>query len=163
MHKITIIVNVDNDTCAYIDGKLCAGNLKYISFDTAKRGKPYLLYALDERVPDSGADVKSFLYLLGCILQGWDSVESAQPKDLTWYEALKRLSLNRFADTVFDICKMEKDKESFRLRLAEKFPEEIAPALHLMSTDAISLIPGYGWPSNNNSHCGSGNEKHERE
>lgn len=163
MHKIAIIVNVGNDTCAYIDGKLCAGNLKYISFDNAQGGKPHLLYALDERVPDSGADLKSFLYLLGCILQGWDSVESAQPKNLTWHDALKQLPMETFTDVVYTMCKAAADSEGFRAMLAEKFPEEIAPALHLMNIGAISLIPGYGWPNSGNSHWGSDNEKHGHE
>ncbi len=163
MHKIAIIVNVDNDTCAYIDGKLCAGNLKYISFDNAQGGKPHLLYALDERVSDSGADLKSFLYLMGCILQGWDSVESAQPKNLTWFDALKQVPMETFANTVFEMCQIVKDGKSFEASLKEKLPEEIAPALHLMNTGAISLIPGYGQPNSGNSHWDSDNEKREHE
>lgn len=163
MHKITIIVNVDNDTCAYIDGKLCAGNLKYVSFDNAKEGKPHLLYALDERIPDGGADLKSFLYLVGCILQGWDSVEGAQPKNLTWLDALKQLPMETFTDVVYTMCQTATDSEGFGAMLTEKFPEKIAPVLHLMNTGAISLIPGYGQPNSDNSHWGSGNEKHEHE
>ena len=150
MHKIAVIVNVDNDTCAYIDGKLCAGNLKYISFDKAKGVNPRLIYAVDEDLPNNGS-LKGFLYLLGCILQGWDSVESSQPKDMTWFEALKQLPIEQFAENVFVICQMEKDSESFKSRLAKKFPEEIAPALHLINTGAISLIPGYGSADNDNS------------
>ncbi len=151
MHKIAIIVNVDNDTCAYIDGKLCAGNLKYISFDTSQAGKPHLLYALDERIPDNGANMKGFLYLLGCILQGWDSVESSQPKGITWCDALKQLPVEQFAPIVFEMCQIERDSERFKGRLEEGCSEELAPALHLINTSAISLIPGYSSANNNNS------------
>lgn len=152
MHKTAIIICVDNDTCAYINEKLYAGDLKYISFDAVQGGKPHLLYSVDERIHDNGAEVKSFLYLLGCILQGWDSVENSQSKDCTWLEALKQMPADLFADVAFAMCQEEKNKEGFKTRLLEKFPEEIAPALHLIKTGAISLIPGYTPAGNNSSH-----------
>lgn len=156
MHKTTIIVCVDNDTCAYINGRLCAENLKYISFDSTQGRKSHLLYALDERMPDNTDDLKKFLYLVGCILQGWDSVQDSQPKDITWFEAVKQMQLDSFAGTVFSICQAEKTEDGFKARLLEKFPEEIAPALHLMNTGALSLIPGYVPADSSNSHLDSG-------
>lgn len=60
MHKTAIIVCVENDTCAYIDGCLCAENLKYISFDDARGREPHLLYTLDDRVPNNTNDLKEY-------------------------------------------------------------------------------------------------------
>ncbi len=155
MHKTIIIICVDNDTCAYIDGRLCAENLKYISFDSARGREPHLLYTVDERMPDNASDLKKFLYLAGCILQGWDSVEDSQSKGITWFEAIKEMRLDLFAETVFSMCQAEKSEDGFKARLLEKFPEEIAPVLHLMNTGAISLIPGYVPASSNNNRLDS--------
>lgn len=155
VHKTTIIVCVDNDTCAYIDGRLCAENLKYISFDSTKGRVPHLLYALDDRMPDNTNDLRKFLYLVGCILQGWDSVEDSQPNDFTWFEAVKQMQLDLFVGTIFSMCQTEKTEDGFKARLLERFPKEIAPALHLMNTGAISLIPGYAPVGSSNNHWDS--------
>lgn len=157
MHKIAVIVNVDNDTCAYIDGKLCAGNLKYISFDKAKGANPRLIYAVDEDLPNNGS-LEGFLYLLGCILQGWDSVESSQPKEAIWFDALKQLPIEQFANLVFEVCQRQKDSKSFETLLTERVPENLASTFHLINSGAVSLIPGYGLENNDNSHWGSGSE-----
>ena len=143
MHKTAIIVMVDNDACAYVDGKLHGDNIDYINFQKVRGAAPDLALKVNQQIPDKSEALKSFKYLIDCIMQGWSQVEALQPKELTWLEALRKFPMELFVDTVFDLCQMEKDKEGLKARLSEEFPKEIAPALHLITTGALSLIPGH--------------------
>ncbi len=161
MHRTAIIVMVDNDACAYVNGKLHGDNIDYINFQKVRGAAPDLALKVNQQIPDKSEALKSFKYLIDCIMQGWSQVEALQPKELTWLEALRKFPMELFVDTVFDLCQMEKDKEGLRARLSEEFPKEIAPALHLITTGALSLIPCYVPAGNDNSRSERDNESIE--